>query len=286
MARDGWNGHNFFVRGDGYIFAVSSYISSDERYKKDINNLGWGKETKNLFKLQAVSYRIDKSSLFQEEEKEEEILDSNMQKDSPKSIEESSSEADAIKHFDESKTTYGFIAQDLKELFPELVDEDEHGYMFVNYVGIIPIIVEVLKKQQIKIDELTSHIAKMEQQSQHKGKNKEKDNPESSSTDELQPISAKTTTTGSKQNAAKLKQNSPNPFSTDTRIGFHLPEDINNATLHVYNMQGTQLKAYPIYQRGQGEHTIFASSFTPGMYLYTLIADGKEVDTKRMILTK
>jgi len=24
----------------------------------------------------------------------------------------------------------------------------------------------------------------------------------------------------------------------------------------------------------------------PGMYLYTLIADGKEVDTKKMILTK
>jgi hypothetical protein len=32
--------------------------------------------------------------------------------------------------------------------------------------------------------------------------------------------------------------------------------------------------------------TIQGSEFQAGMYLYSLIADGKEVDTKRMILTK
>jgi len=32
--------------------------------------------------------------------------------------------------------------------------------------------------------------------------------------------------------------------------------------------------------------TIKGSELNPGMYLYTLIVDGKEVDTKRMILTE
>jgi len=32
--------------------------------------------------------------------------------------------------------------------------------------------------------------------------------------------------------------------------------------------------------------TIEGCSINAGMYLYTLIADGKEVDTKKMILTK
>jgi hypothetical protein len=32
--------------------------------------------------------------------------------------------------------------------------------------------------------------------------------------------------------------------------------------------------------------TINGNSFEPGMYLYALVIDGKEVDTKRMILTK
>jgi hypothetical protein len=31
---------------------------------------------------------------------------------------------------------------------------------------------------------------------------------------------------------------------------------------------------------------IYASELAAGMYLYALIADGQEVDTKRMILTK
>jgi len=31
---------------------------------------------------------------------------------------------------------------------------------------------------------------------------------------------------------------------------------------------------------------IEGNTMEPGMYLYTLIADGKEVDTKKMILTK
>jgi len=32
--------------------------------------------------------------------------------------------------------------------------------------------------------------------------------------------------------------------------------------------------------------TIEASEFTPGMYIYSLIADGKEIDSKRMIVTE
>ena len=37
---------------------------------------------------------------------------------------------------------------------------------------------------------------------------------------------------------------------------------------------------------GQGSETISGSQFSAGIYLYALIADGKEVDVKRMILTE
>ena len=47
-----------------------------------------------------------------------------------------------------------------------------------------------------------------------------------------------------------------------------------------------QLKSYPLVQRGKGNVTINGSELTAGMYLYALIADGKVIDTKRMILTK
>jgi hypothetical protein len=51
-------------------------------------------------------------------------------------------------------------------------------------------------------------------------------------------------------------------------------------------MNGVQLKSYPVVERGKGNLTIQGSEFSAGMYLYALIADGKVIDTKRMILTK
>ena len=49
-----------------------------------------------------------------------------------------------------------------------------------------------------------------------------------------------------------------------------------------FPIQGTFRDALPV----QNSVTIQGSSLQRGMYLYSLIADGQEVDTKRMILTK
>jgi len=51
-------------------------------------------------------------------------------------------------------------------------------------------------------------------------------------------------------------------------------------------MQGVQIKSFDIIERGATSVTIEGYTLQAGMYLYTLIADGKEVDTKKMILTK
>ena len=56
--------------------------------------------------------------------------------------------------------------------------------------------------------------------------------------------------------------------------------------LYVYDLQGTQKLAIEITERGENSVNITASKLPAGMYIYTLIADGKEIDTKRMILTK
>jgi len=85
---------------------------------------------------------------------------------------------------------------------------------------------------------------------------------------------------------ATLYQNNPNPFSEKTEIRFLLPESVNAATLYIYDMQGTQLKSIPVQQRGNGSVVIHGSELQAGMYLYALTADGQEVDTKRMMLTK
>jgi hypothetical protein len=50
-------------------------------------------------------------------------------------------------------------------------------------------------------------------------------------------------------------------------------------------MQGALIKQIPVNVH-QSNITVNATELAAGMYLYSLIIDGKEVDTKRMILTK
>ncbi|NJK98472.1 MAG: T9SS type A sorting domain-containing protein [Bacteroidales bacterium] len=82
-----------------------------------------------------------------------------------------------------------------------------------------------------------------------------------------------------------LYQNIPNPFDQTTTIEAYLPENTTSAELYIFNMQGIQLKKVAFTQTGKAEILVNASELQAGMYLYTLVVDGKEVDSKRMLLT-
>ncbi|MDR0682001.1 MAG: T9SS type A sorting domain-containing protein [Dysgonamonadaceae bacterium] len=85
---------------------------------------------------------------------------------------------------------------------------------------------------------------------------------------------------------ASLQQNTPNPFNQSTQIKYYLPATVKTAYLCIYDLQGAQLKQTAIQERGESVHILYGSELKAGIYLYSLIADGQEVDTKRMILTK
>ena len=55
----------------------------------------------------------------------------------------------------------GFIAQDVKEVVPKLVRENEDGKLSMRHQGVIPILVEAMKEQQKQIDRLEEQIKKM-----------------------------------------------------------------------------------------------------------------------------
>jgi len=85
---------------------------------------------------------------------------------------------------------------------------------------------------------------------------------------------------------AALFQNNPNPFTSTTEIHMELPDATRQASIIVYNLEGKQLKEIQVNERGITTVNISGSEFSPGMYLYTLVADGRVVDTKRLVLTK
>jgi multimeric flavodoxin WrbA len=49
---------------------------------------------------------------------------------------------------------YGFIAQDVEKIYPELVDKSELGFKTINYIELIPLLVTKIQDQQNQIDEL------------------------------------------------------------------------------------------------------------------------------------
>lgn len=83
-----------------------------------------------------------------------------------------------------------------------------------------------------------------------------------------------------------LYQNQPNPFSKSTEIKYFIFDNAKQISLIIYDMQGALIKQISIYDKGESKIIINANELQPGVYIYQLVIDGKDIDSKKMILTK
>jgi hypothetical protein len=159
---------------------------------------------------------------------------------------------------------FGLIAQEVQELFPNLIYEGAagDGYLSVAYVELVPVLIRAIQELNAKLDE-TRKVA---------GMGDENATP-------VEAVSMRGVTT-------ELFQNTPNPFTENTVIPCTVAESVGVAMLYIYDLNGKQINQFLVEGRGKTSVTIAGSSLEAGMYLYSLIADGKVIDTKRMILTK
>lgn len=238
----------------GDLTAHGVFIQSDERFKQDIEPMGDVLEA--LTVLEPVTYSLKSHSGVAP------LLTATDAK--------SASEKEAMDRYYRSlgqgSGRYGFLAQNVKEAFPELVHTDMNGYMSVDYIGLIPVLVQC-------INELRAELAEL------KGESAQDEAPllqAPTSNQELEAVA----------DGAKLYQNAPNPWSSETVIRYRLPQHVATATIYIYDMQGAQLKSIPARGRGESQVSLTASDLKAGMYLYALVADGKLIDSKQMILTK
>ena len=165
------------------------------------------------------------------------------------------------------KMQAGLIAQEVERVIPEVITTvDSTGEKLLSYTHVIPYLIEAIKEQQKQIDNQQKQINDLKSESSLKSTNAIDDNTLNTS--------------------SSLEQNFPNPFSTDTRISMTLSSDVVSAYLYVFDMQGTLLKSIAVNERGSTQVLVRGSELKPGMYIYTLMADGSEIDTKRMVLTE
>ena len=157
----------------------------------------------------------------------------------------------------------------LETYFPGTVKTDSVGQIYIDYNKLIPVLINAIVDLKGQLDANSSEI--ISKQIGAKSTNIGLATSETLETSIIEP---------------ELYQNSPNPFNAGTSIRYTLPEDVINAEIYIYNLQGNQIKKYVINERGESSLQINASELDAGMYIYALIADGKEIDTKRMILTQ
>jgi len=169
----------------------------------------------------------------------------------------------------ERKNKIGFIGQQMENVLPEAVSvDDSTGIYTTNYIRVIPVLARAIQEQQAVINYLITEVESLKsgEQLKNAGTNSIADRYENTGT-------------------SSLAQNLPNPFTESTTIEYFLSENVNDAKIYIYNMNGAQLKSYDLHLKGNRSIIINGGEFNPGMYMYTLIIDGQVIDTKRMILT-
>ncbi len=190
---------------------------------------------------------------------------------------------------------HGFIAQELATVFPEVVktsrysvpgedglEADSKTFLSVNYVGLISILFRGIQEQQAQIEELRLALSNPLRVA---AANVGTETPATTTNDAPGERKIVTAAGSFEVNKFTLSQNTPNPFSASTTISYAIPDGVKNAAIAVFDLNGRmQLQFNGL--NGRSQVTINGNSLQPGMYIYSLLADGQEVISKRMILTK
>lgn len=236
-----------YFQGDAVITGTATIndivTQSDIRLKENIENLECEDIHSRLMDVNVISYKLKDTN------------NSEPDNSFPKG---NTAEKDR-------RTKYGVSAQEIQELFPDLVVEGQDGYLAVNYMELVPMLICSVQQLQKELDEL---------------RGKEGERKVSEQNRREMPMSNKSLFGG-----CALYRNTPNPARTQTSIGYKIPSTASDAQMLVLNLQGTLVKKTPLSPLLDSV-TISLDGLSEGVYLYSLVVSGKEIDTKRMVVTK
>ncbi|WP_046755052.1 tail fiber domain-containing protein [Kordia jejudonensis] len=176
-----------------------------------------------------------------------------------------------------SNLQHGFIAQNVEEVFPELVstikkpilDENNkelgiYEYKSVNYIGMISILTSSLKEMNEEMTLLKSELADLRYEAQSNEKSKVEDDE------------------GTIDGGFLMEQNKPNPFTDQSVINYRLPSD-TKASIAVVDLSGKFVKEYELANE-KGQLIINSSDIGKGIFIYTLISGNEVIISKKMII--
>lgn len=239
----------------GQTMAQEIYTPADNNLSEDVESVatrGGEGMLDNLLKMNVREFNMKSSLPVKAPENSEEMTEELRQ-----SYEYYKKDQEKIY----SRRHFGLSAQELKEIYPNLVLEAQDGYLYVNYTELVPVLIRAIQELKGELDAVKGNDGGTKRT----------------------PAATAVNSMGTGANV--LYQNTPNPFKEQTTIRFTLADDAQSASICIFDMTGKMLKNLPV-SSGDTSVSIGGWELGEGMFLYTLIVNGKEIDTKRMIITK
>lgn len=248
-----WGG--YFV---GSVYSSGTYQGSDESLKQNIRDFGSAMDIIN--KLHPKQYEYKQDGNYK------------------------------LMNFP-TGTRYGLIANDVEKVLPGLVKDatfdpnmakpqkpvtkdgekaeaqtakaDVMNFKALNYTELIPIMIKAIQELNQQNTDLKSQVTTLSQ-----------------TVDQL-----KKGTVVASASDALINQNYPNPFTKSTLISFSVPQGSNANIIVSQTGSGKVVKTITL-SSGASQLTFDGSSLAAGSYTYSLVVDGKKIDSKQMIINR
>lgn len=214
------------------IQVANVYNYSDERAKKNIQGLNNGLSKITL--LNPVSY----------DWKEEKVM-----ADSLNGIAPSGPIENGVRQ-------YGFLAQDVEKVMPNVVATDENGFKMVNYIAIIPVLVKAVQELQSTVSKQSDLIKEL--------------------------IGKQSSGTGKIETANKILSCSANDSGERLSIATQLDDGVTNARLVISSISGEPERTIPVSAQSPNVDENI-SSLQKGIHIVGLYVDNGLSDSKNWV---
>lgn len=234
------------VHSSGMFTTPILAIPSGAANVTDVSNLDSERSYLGVMSLSPVEYKHSYSMKLSPE-----VMDTI----SPKSLSEI--EKSVAEKKASERPHFGFIAEDVQKVYPELVYEDSEGGLSVDYIGLIPLLIKTVQQLDAEVKALRGEG------------------------DLVKGMYPETETGRFEANPAKEVQI---PINGSCEIEYALPDAVKTARLYIYSISGRLADSRNIDVRGNGKLTVDTSKLSKGIYIYSLIADGQPISSRQMIV--
>jgi hypothetical protein len=136
------------------VYADGLILNSDEKFKRNINPIE-GVASK-LKQTRPVTFNLKNSETKSPMPTESFSPASEKEKDDLALL---ITTEEKMKNLNRQRI--GFLAEEIQIVFPELVEKDSKGFLYVDYIGLVPILVESIKEQQTQIATIKNLLQKL-----------------------------------------------------------------------------------------------------------------------------